>query len=49
MGNEKTLKRQETEIFDQSYKMWAEGTNAKFCIQPAILQNTCYVPLFLEL
>ena len=27
MGNEKTLKRIETEIFDQSYKMWAEGTS----------------------
>ena len=27
--------------------MFNQGTNAKFCTSPAILQNTCYSQLFL--
>ena len=29
-------------------QMFNQGTNAEFCTSPAILQNTCYVPLILR-
>jgi hypothetical protein len=31
-------------LFFQLTKMFNQGNNAEFCITPAILQNTCYLP-----
>ena len=30
-------------------QIFNKGTNAKFCTSPAIAQNTCYLPYFLQL